>query len=262
MTRAQRMLISAAVIAATVFGLHVQSAYAETTAYLTVRGQQQLLHIYGHPGGDPVVVTSGDGGWIHLGVHVAEALAVRGYFVVGFDARAYLRSFTTNEATLRPEEVPADYRLLTQYASQRGSGRKPILIGVSEGAGLSVLVAADDQSKETMAGVIALGLPDANELGWRMKDSLIYLTHGVPKEPLFSSAAVVGKLTPIPLAEIHSTRDEFVPVDEARRILEKASEPKRLWVIQASDHRFSDNLGEFDRRLLEACDWVRQNAPH
>jgi fermentation-respiration switch protein FrsA (DUF1100 family) len=72
----------------------------------------------------------------------------------------------------------------------------------------------------------------------------------------------VGKLTPIPLAEIHSTRDEFVPVDEARRILEKASEPKRLWVIQASDHRFSDNLGEFDRRLLEACDWVRQNAPH
>jgi len=63
------------------------------------------------------------------------------------------------------------------------------------------------------------------------------------------------------IALAHSA-EEFVPVDEARRILEKASEPKRLWVIQASDHRFSDNLGEFDRRLLEACDWVRQNAPH
>jgi len=255
------MLVSAAFIAATVFGLHVQSAYAETTEYLTIRGQQQLLHIYGQRGGDPVVVTSGDGGWIHLGVHVAEALAVRGYFVVGLDARAYLRSFTTSEAVLQPEEVTADYRVLTQYASQRGSGQKPILIGVSEGAGLSVLAAADSQAKGMMAGVIALGLPDANELGWRLKDSLIYLTHGVPKEPLFNTSAVVSKVTPIPLAEIHSSRDEFVPVEEARRILEKANAPKTLWVVPASNHRFSDNLGEFDRRLLEAIGWVRQNAP-
>jgi hypothetical protein len=75
-------MLSAAFIAATVFGLRVQSEYAETTEYLTIRGQPQLLHIYGQRGGDPVVVTSGDGGWIHLGVHVAEALAARGYFVV------------------------------------------------------------------------------------------------------------------------------------------------------------------------------------
>ena len=261
MTTANRTLIRAAFIAATVFGLLVQSAYAETTEYLTIRGQQQLLHIYGQRGGDPVVVTSGDGGWIHLGVHVAEALAAHGYFIVGFDARAYLRSFTTSEATLRPEDVPADYRVLSQYASQRGAGRKPILIGVSEGAGLSVLAAADNQTKELMAGVIALGLPDANELGWRMKDSLIYLTHGVPKEPLFSAADVVSKVTPIPLAEIHSSRDEFVPVEEARRILDKANAPKTSWVVPASNHRFSDNLGEFDRRLLEAIGWVRQNTP-
>jgi fermentation-respiration switch protein FrsA (DUF1100 family) len=261
MITANRMLIRAAFIAATVFGLLVQSAYAETTEYLTIRGQQQLLHIYGPRGGDPVVVTSGDGGWIHLGVHVAEALAAHGYFIVGFDARAYLRSFTTSEATLRPEDVPADYRVLSQYASQRGSGRKPILIGVSEGAGLSVLAAANNQAKELMAGVIALGLPDANELGWRMKDSLIYLTHGVPKEPLFSAADVVSKVTPIPLAEIHSSRDEFVPVEEARRILDKANAPKTSWVVPASNHRFSDNLGEFDRRLLEAIGWVRQNTP-
>ncbi len=261
MIAATRMLMSAALIVAIVFGLHVQSASAETTEYVTIRGQQQLLHLYGQRGGDPVVVTSGDGGWIHLGVHVAEALAARGYFVVGFDARAYLRSFTTSEGTLRPEDVPADYRVLTQYASQHGSRQKPILIGVSEGAGLSVLAAADSETKGMMAGVVALGLPDANELGWRMKDSLIYLTHGVPKEPLFSAADVVSKLTPIPLAEIHSSRDEFVPVEEARRILEKAQAPKTLWVVPASNHRFSDNLGEFDQRLLEAIAWVRQNAP-
>jgi pimeloyl-ACP methyl ester carboxylesterase len=261
MTTARQMMMGAALILVTVLGLDVRSACAETTEDLNIRGQQQLLHLYGQRGGDPVLVTSGDGGWIHLGVHVAEALAARGYFVVGFDARAYLRSFTTSEATLRPEDVPADYRVLIEHASQRGSGRKPILIGVSEGAGLSVLAAADSATKGVVAGVIGLGLPDANELGWRLKDSLIYLTHGVPKEPSFSSAAVVSRLTPIPLAEIHSSRDEYVPVGEARRILEKANAPKTLWVVSASNHRFSDNLGEFDQRLLEAISWVKQNAP-
>ena len=44
--------------------------------------------------GAPVIVSSGDGGWIHLGPHVAEILAARGYFVVGFDVKAYLESFT------------------------------------------------------------------------------------------------------------------------------------------------------------------------
>jgi hypothetical protein len=38
---------------------------------------------------------------MHLGVHVAEVLAAHGYFVVGFDAKAYLRSFTDGRSTLQ-----------------------------------------------------------------------------------------------------------------------------------------------------------------
>lgn len=59
-------------------------------------------------------------------------------------------------------------------------------------------------------------------------------------------------MAPIPLAAIHSTRDEFVPVAEVEKVLAAASGPNRLWIVKASDHRFSDNLDEFDRRLLEA----------
>jgi hypothetical protein len=40
----------------------------------------------------------------------------------------------------------------------------------------------------------------------------------------------------------------------------RAKEPKRLWVITASNHRFSGAEGEFDRRLLEAVDWVKANS--
>jgi fermentation-respiration switch protein FrsA (DUF1100 family) len=82
--------------------------------------------------------------------------------------------------------------------------------------------------------VIGLGLPDVNE---RIQ------------------------VAPMPLALIHSTGDEFVPVPEVQRVLQQAREPKRLWIVKASNHRFSNNLGEFDRRLLEAIDWIRQNAP-
>src|SRR4029453_10069948 len=99
----------------------------------------QSLRVHGDRGrGTPVIVSSGDGGWIHLGPHVAKLLAANGYFVVGFDTKAYLEGFPSGSGAVRCEEVPADYRELVSYTAGN-SGRKPILVGVSEGAGLSVL---------------------------------------------------------------------------------------------------------------------------
>jgi hypothetical protein len=91
---------------------------------LSIRGHVQWLHLYGARGGQPMIVSSGDGGWIHLGPHVAETLAA-------------------------------------------GGRAQPILVGVSEGAGLSVLAATDPATRSAIGGVIGLGLPDINELGWR-----------------------------------------------------------------------------------------------
>jgi pimeloyl-ACP methyl ester carboxylesterase len=228
------------------------------TDTLLIRNHPQTLHVYGTRGaGDPVIVSSGDGGWIHLGPQVAELLARRGYFVVGFDTKRYLESFTSATTALRAEEEPADYRVLVEHAA-RGSSTKPILIGVSEGAGLSVLAATDPQIKAAISGVICLGLPDLNELGWRWRDSLIYITHGVPKEPTFSTSAIIGNVSPVPLAAIHSTHDEFVPLAQVQRVLQAARGPAKLWIVNASDHRFSDNVPEFTERLLEAIAWIRQ----
>ena len=227
----------------------------------SIRGQQQTVSVYGRRGGQPIVVTSGDGGWIHLGPVVAEYLASQGFFVVGFDARAYLESFTSGRATLKPADEPGDFKVLADWAAQ-GTSRKPILIGVSEGAGLSLLAATDPATKTAIAGVIGLGLPNTNELGWRWKDAVIYLTHGVPNEPTFSTAALADRVSPLPLAAIHSTRDEFVPLGDVQRVIDAAREPKRLWIIEASDHRFSDNMAELERRLLEAIAWVTGKSPH
>lgn len=234
-------------------------AHAQARESLVMRGHAQSLRLYGNRGGPPVIVSSGDGGWIHLGPHVAETLAAKGFFVVGFDVRAYLEGFTSGSRTLAREEEPGDFKALADFAA-RGTTRKPILIGVSEGAGLSVLAATDPQTKRSIAGVIGVGLPDLNELGWRWKDALIYVTHGVPNEPIFSTAAIVGRVSPTPLAAIHSTQDEFVALSVVLKVIDAAREPKKLWIVKASDHRFSDNLGEFDRRLVEAIGWIEQHA--
>src|SRR6185436_16089093 len=55
---------------------------------ITLRGHAQTLHLYGPADGAPVIVSSGDGGWLHLAPHVAQVLGPKGFFVVGFDTRA------------------------------------------------------------------------------------------------------------------------------------------------------------------------------
>jgi fermentation-respiration switch protein FrsA (DUF1100 family) len=243
-----------AVLAALLIGA-APAPQSDTT--ISIRGKAQALRVYGTRGGQPVVVSSGDGGWIHLAPHVADVLSKNGFFVVGFDSKAYLSSFTSRDTTLSEADVPGDYRVLAEYAAQGGKAA-PILVGVSEGAGLSVLAATGEAVKERVRGVIAIGLPEKNELGWRWRDMAIYVTHGVPNEPLFSASALVGRVAPKPLAAIHSTNDEFVPLDTLRGIMEKAREPKRVWTIKASNHGFTDNLREFDAALVEAIAWIGQ----
>lgn len=248
--------VAACALAAAPLPAAADEAGAPRRETLALHGRDQALHVYGRRGGPAAVVSSGDGGWVHLGPEVAEFLAAEGYFVVGFDAKAYLSGFTTSTATLSVDDVPGDYAALVDYAA-RGSTARPLLVGVSEGAGLSVLAAADPEVRARVAGVVALGLPEKNELGWRWRDSIIYVTKKVPNEPTFDAAEVVGRLAPLPLAAIHSTHDEFVPLAEVRGILARAGEPKRLWVVEAKDHRFSDNRPELQRALREALSWTQ-----
>lgn len=244
----------------TAFGVAVAEAASERTVMLDLRGQPQTLHLYGAPGPRVTVVTSGDGGWLGLGRDVAEHLADAGYFVVGFDAKAYLSSFTHGDRTLCVGDVPRDYAALVDFAA-RGGPPRTLLVGVSEGAGLSLLAATAPALQERLQGVVALGLPDKSELAWRFRDSIIYLTKGIPDEPTFSAREWVGRVAPVPLAAIHSTHDEFVPLPEIRAILDEAREPKRLFVVEALDHRFSGGREGFERSLDEALGWIRAERP-
>jgi Bacterial virulence protein (VirJ) len=108
-------------VVATVLLSHVAAARIVTSVEnVSIRGQTFALHLYGSRGGQPVVLSSGDGGWAHLAPHVAETLAAAGLFIVGFDAKAYLSRFTAANHTLTAAEEPRDYAVLVDYAA-RGS---------------------------------------------------------------------------------------------------------------------------------------------
>ncbi len=229
---------------------------AEPTTTIVVRGKPQTLRRYGPTSGPLVLVASGDGGWIHLGVAAADILAAEGFSVAGFDSRAYLSGFTTRQGTLTPADVPGDFRVLLE-ALRGGRPERVLLVGVSEGAGLAVLAGSSPEVQPMLSGIVALGLPEQNELGWRFRDSMIYITKKVPDEPLFRSSDYIGKLGTVPLAGIWSTHDEFVPLAEAKRLMDIPGPPRRMWVIDAADHRFSDRLEELAVRLREAVAWMR-----
>jgi hypothetical protein len=133
-----------------------------------------------------------------------------------------------------------------------------LFLGIAvEGEGLSALAATDSSNRPSMLGILGLGLPDQNELGWKWQDFTIWVTKKAPDEPSFMVEDIIGKVSPLPLAEIHSTHDEFLPLDKAKAMFARAGEPKKMWVVEASNHRFSDNRNELDRRILEALDWIR-----
>jgi hypothetical protein len=132
-----------------------------------------------------------------------------------------------------------------------------MVIGISEGAGLAILAARERSAESAIARVIGIGLGDLNELAWRWRDAVIYLTHRAPNEPTFMVSKIIDRVAPLPLALVHSTHDEFAPLGKAQELFAEARPPKRLSVVDAWNHRFSGKLVAFNADLIEALEWIR-----
>lgn len=221
---------------------------------IPVRGLPQAVYYY--PGGGTqdrpcVLFMPGDGGWRGFAITVAMQLAAWGYDVYGLDTKVYLESFT-GKMTLTEADVARDLRTVAEAVRNK---RPVVLLGWSEGAGLTLLAAAA-ASKDAYIGLITMGLGDKNVLGWRFVDSLTYLTRKPPSEPGFSALRYMSRVSPIPLVMLQSTKDEYVGKDEANRLFNMAAEPKRLVLIEAQNHRFDGAQTEFFRQLKQALDWI------
>jgi type IV secretory pathway VirJ component len=234
------------------------------TVTVTLDGKAQVLTVYRPQGAtEAVILSSGDLGWAGFVVEVAEFLSDGKIAVLGFNTKAYLESFTSGTAHLDPSKVPGHFETLAREAARSlGVTSAPTLVGISEGAGLSVIAASDATRKSLFRGVIALGLPAATELGWRAwRDWVTWVTKSDPAEPMADSMGYMGRIAPLPFVSLQSTHDEFVPIEMAKSLFAAARDPKRLYFIDATNHRFSDKRPEVHARLMESLRWIASLSP-
>jgi alpha-beta hydrolase superfamily lysophospholipase len=235
-------------------------------ADVAVRGKMIELTIY-RPQQPPsrtkgtILMGSGDVGWVGLAVSMAEFLSDDGYLVVGINARQYLSAFTARTSHLKPGNVPADYAEIAAYLRGRSLLKEPVIMtGVSEGAALAVLGASSEANHTWISGVITMGLPATAALAWRWTDFMSWITKNEADEPSFSSKDFIASVSPLPLWMIQSTKDEYVTEADYRELEEAARQPKRLVLIDASNHRFTDRIKELRREFLAALAGIRAEA--
>ena len=225
---------------------------------ITVRARMQDVYFFQGTGAPDtcrsVLFLPGDGGWRGFAIVIAQTLASWGYDVYAWDTKQYLESFT-GKTPLTEMEVMSDFRQVAEWI-RRGC-REPItLVGWSEGAGLCLLAAASEQNKSVLNGLVALGLTEENTLGWRWADYLSYLTNREPSEPSFKSMLYMAQVTPLPIWMLQSSGDQYVSVDASNRLFAAAREPKRYYLINASNHRFDGNHTELFRLMKEALESI------
>jgi pimeloyl-ACP methyl ester carboxylesterase len=223
-----------------------------------LRGQAQEVHYYPAAGRKSGVLLflPGDGGWRGFAIDIASGASSCGYDVFGWDTKSYLAGFTPGKPTLTEAQVMADFRAMAAVLTQN-SPEKVVVGGWSEGAGLALLGAASPENRAAFRGLLAIGLPARGFLGWKMADSITYLTKRDPNEPHFDSVPLLPRVSPLPLAMIHSSGDEYVKLELARKMFENAAQPKRFFQVEARDHRYDGNQGDFFRALRESLEWIR-----
>jgi dienelactone hydrolase len=235
-----------------------QAAAAAGATVVTIRGERQEMQYLPARGARlnrTVLFVPGDGGWEGWAITVAETIASWGYDVYGVDTKAYLVGFSRT-GTLTEAQVTGDMCTLGA-ATIKASGNRVTFVGWSEGAGLGVLAAAGADSRKTFNGLITFGLSDENVIRWHWSENLTSLLKK-PHEPTFSAASYIAKVAPLPLMMIQSSHDQYVGLDEAKRLFTAAQDPKRFDLVEGDNHRFDGNHDGFFLKLREGLDWTNQ----
>ncbi len=141
------------------------------------------------------------------------------------------------------------------------------LMGFSGGGAVSMIHAA---RRKGLAGVASLSSPaDFSRLMTRegISDFIARArVIGIIRDPAFppseeayyremlahSPVDSVGRIAPVPLLIVHGDEDDMVPVEEARRLFEAATEPKEFLVVKGGGHKLRLNPEAMDKTVA----WV------
>jgi len=142
------------------------------------------------------------------------------------------------------------------------------LLGFSGGAAVSVYVASQDSR---VSSVVTCACPAQFTFFTKVDTPQSVIDHfrsiGAIRDKGFPHSAeewfsgfrrvspikYIAGIAPRPLLVVHSSRDETVKVSHARRLYQKAREPKQLIIVDGAEHR----LRQHDGAMTAVLDWLK-----
>ncbi len=185
-------------------------------------------------------------------------LASWGYPIVGFDSRDYVTHLAAGSETTTPERLAADYLRIIDTAKQSlrlDADHPVVLVGVSRGAGLSVVAAP--HIRHALAGVLAIALTREEEyVRWYRRLPLLR----EPRAVMVDVYEYLSQLGDLPLAVVQSTHDRYLQADAARRLFGPDSARRHLTAIDARNHNFGGARDRLYAAMQRALDWIQSSS--
>ncbi|MCL4459636.1 MAG: alpha/beta hydrolase [Chloroflexi bacterium] len=202
----------------------------------------------------------------------AEAFAQQGFTSLTFNFRGYGRSQGELDLAAMPADLAAALNLLYQEVAPE----MPVaLLGLSFGVIPAIWVGVHDRRVKAIVGWRAIGDIEAwynlirrpirrlgiEQLRFQNRHQAKgFYTHFwpslrslLPLNPL----TVVEQLSPTPLYLVHAVNDFLMPAQLAKNLYKRAKEPKRLVLLDTSDHAFIQPANE-QKVIALAVDWLKE----
>jgi len=145
------------------------------------------------------------------------------------------------------------------------------LLGFSAGAAVSIYVAAQDRRVSSIAACASPAeftffteVDDLQSVVGYFRDLGTIRDKDFPRSAqewfdgfsLVSPIKHVAEITPRPILLVHGNKDDMVDVSHARKLYDRAKEPKRLVIIEGAGHRLRQN----DEAMAIIIDWLKSQV--
>jgi len=194
-----------------------------------------------------VIVFNGNAGNRAFRAPLAAALAEHGISVLLFDYRGY----GGNPGSPSEEGLAADARAARRYVAGRAASDRIVYFGESLGSGVAVRLATEQPPAALILRSPFTSLTDTG------RHHYPFLPVGMMLIDRFASIDRIREIR-CPLLVIAADHDSVVPTGLSRRLFEAALEPKRLAIIDRTDHNDHELLS--GQRVVDAItDFLSSN---
>jgi dienelactone hydrolase len=205
-----------------------------------------------------LIFASGDGGMRRKDLDAYRHLVALGYPIVGFDAHDYV-THLGNAAVTTPARLAADYQRIIDVAREvlhAGIAHRVVFVGISRGAGLSVVAACPPMFRSSPAGVVAVALTREEE--YVRCDGQSRSVRSTREPAMVDVYEYLARLGDTPVAVIQSTRDNYLPAVAAKALFGPESAHRRFQAIDARNHSFKGARPQLYDAMRDALVWVAE----